>query len=732
MAAALVALGAAPLPAAEAVSFRTDVMAVLSKGGCNQGTCHGNQNGKNGFKLSLRGENPAADWLSLTRDQFSRRVDSLDPASSLLVEKATGRLPHGGGRRFEPGSLEYQTLCDWIGQGADDDAAAAPRVVRLEVSPAEVWLTEPRHSCQIRIRATFSDATTRDVTRWSVYTPSVSTVRVNETGEVSAERPGEATIVVRYLDQQATVAFAIIPERPGFVWQAPPEANYIDAHVFAKLRRLRINPSPLASDVVFLRRAYADLLGVLPTAEEAKAFVKDPAADKRARLVDRLLERPEFADLWALKWSDLLRNEEKALDRKGVQAFHHWIRQSIAKNKPLDRFVRELVAARGSTYQNPPANYYRANRDPVTRAEATAQLFLGVRLQCAKCHNHPFDRWTQDDYYNWADLFARVRYKVIELRKRDELDRHEFDGEQIVWMARRGDVKNPRTSEPAEPRVLGEAARELAPGQDRLEYLANWLTSPDNPLFARVQANRIWFQLMGRGIVEPIDDFRATNPAVNGPLLDALAADFVSHGYDLRHLLGTIMRSATYQLSSVPNETNADDETNFSHVLVRPIPAEQLLDALHRVTGASTKFSGYPRGLRAGQLPGVASTSRRRKGSELDAQFLENFGKPARLLTCECERSSEATLAQAFQLISGPAINEQLRRQDNRLDRWLASGKTGRETVADVYWTALSRAPAPDEHLRLATYLDAANDRRAALEDIVWAVLNAKEFILRD
>lgn len=724
------ALLATPLRA-EPVSFRHDVMAVLSKAGCNQGTCHGNQNGKNGFKLSLRGDDPRFDLVALTRDQFNRRVDALEPARSLLLLKAVGQVPHGGGRRFSPESPEYAILRRWIAEGLREDPSGQPSLVGIEVAPRQEYLPAERPSVQLRVMATFSDGSQRDVTRWAVYTLSTPIVEISPEGLVRRERDGETSIIARYLQRQATVQLAFLPERPGFVWRDVPEHNFVDQHVFAKLKRLRMNPSELSSDTVFLRRASLDLTGLLPTAERARSFAADARVDKRARLVDELLASPEFADFWALKWSDLLRNEEKTLDRKGVQAFHHWIRESIAANRPLDAFVRDIVAARGSTYREPAANYYRANRDAVTRAEATAQLFLGIRLQCAKCHNHPFDRWTQRDYYDWASVFARVQYKIPEVRRRDKNDQHEFDGEQIVWMARHGELEDPHTGEHAHPRFLGAKMEPLADNVDRLDALADWLTARDNRLFARTQVNRVWFHLLGRGIVDPIDDVRATNPPSNAPLLDALAEDFVADGFDLRSLIRTITASRVYQLSAEPNATNAEDEANFAHALVRPLSAEQLLDALNQVTGTTSKFDGYPVGLRAVQLPGVRPARRKEISATGGDQFLEQFGKPPRLLTCECERSTESTLGQAFQLISGPTINELLAAPDNALARWLASGRDDATIVDDLYWSALGRAPSAEELQAAGRWLREAPDRRAALEDIVWAVLNAKEFLLR-
>lgn len=730
--AALLSAQRSGLAQAADVSFERDVMAVLSKAGCNQGVCHGNQNGKGGFKLSLRGQEPALDLLALTRDQLGRRVDLLRPERSLLLEKPTAVVPHQGGRRFLVGSTEYDLLRDWLAAGCPADAPGRPSVAQLEVSPAgEQLQLEPGGSVRLSVTALFSDGARRDVTSLAVYEPINAFVAVDHDGLTRALSTGETTLLVRYLSRQVAVRLAIVPPRPDFAFLAPNEANYVDHHVFAKLRSLKINPSPVAEDAVFLRRAYLDALGILPTAEEARRFLNDPTADKRARLIDALLERPEFADWWALKWSDLLRNEEKVLDQKGVAGFHHWIRQSIAQAKPLDEFARQLIVARGSTYTNPAANFYRANRDPVTRAEAAAQLFLGVRLQCAKCHNHPFDRWTQNDYYRWAGFFARVRYKIVENRRRDINDGHEFDGEQIVWMAPDGEVHDPRTDRPMEPCFLGDATPVEGPDDDRLEELADWITAADNPFFARAQANRVWYHLLGRGIVEPIDDFRATNPPAIPALLDALAGDFAAHHFDLRHLVRVIMNSQTYQLAPQPNDTDGGDEAIFSHALVRRLSAEQLLDALSQVTGVAAEFQGYPAGMRAGQLPGVLAARSRRQPTSRDDHFLVLFGKPPRLLTCECERSGETTLGQAFQLVSGPTINSLLTRPGNRLTQFAAAGRPACETVEELWLAALCRFPTSEESQVMVAYLESAADRRAALEDIAWSLLSSAEFLLR-
>ncbi len=541
----------------EPVSFRNQVMAVLSRAGCNQGVCHGNLNGKGGFKLSLRGFDPAFDLASITHDTLGRRVDRQRPAASLILQKPAGLVPHEGGKRFAVGSIEYEILRRWIAAGMPDDAGKTPKLVRLEVTPAEAYLIAPATEVTVKARATFADGTRKDVASLAVFESTNPKIDVSRTGIARAAEPGETTIVVRYLDRQGTALLAFVPARPGFAWSAPPPANYIDAHVFARLRKLRMNPSATCTDGEFIRRAFLDVLGILPTPAETRSFLADTRPDRRARLIDALLARPEFADFWALHWSDILRNEEKQLDRKGVQVFHAWIRKSIADDKPLNQMARELIASRGSTYTQPAANYYRALRDPQLRAEATAQVFLGIRMQCAKCHNHPFNQWTQNDYHQLAAFFPRVQYTIVKNERKDKLDKHEFVGEQIVFIDDHSEIKHPVTGVVLRPKFLGGPEPALNKDRDRLVALADWVARPDNPFFARTQANRIWAHLLGRGIVDPTDDFRQSNPPVNGPLLDALATDFAEHGFELKHLIRRITNSRTYQLSAVPN----DDES---------------------------------------------------------------------------------------------------------------------------------------------------------------------------
>lgn len=727
----IIALAGRGAHAADTPSFRNEVMAVLSKAGCNLGTCHGNKNGKGGLLLSLRGEWPDTDYRTLTREVHSRRIDRLQPEQSLLLKKPTMQLAHEGGRRLRVGDAQYEILRRWIAAGAPDDGDTAPTPTALEVSPLRQVAYAPADEVQLTVHAVFSDGSRRDVAALAVYEPvDEDMVEVSPSGLVRRAATGETVILVRYLHLQVPVTVAFVDNRSQVADALPPVRNEIDRHIFAKLAELRLPAAEICSDSEFVRRIYLDVLGKLPTADEARAFVTDTEPGKRDRLIEQLLVRPEYAQNWALKWSDLLRNEEKVLDRKGVQNFHGWIRRSFAEGKPLDQFARELIAARGSTYTQPEANWYRANRDPITRAESTAQVFLGVRLQCAKCHSHPFDRWTQDDYYNWAAVFARVDYKVLENNRRDRNDKHEFDGEQIVWMPSKGEVTNARTGEQATPQFLGGEI--LAdPEGDRLLALAEWMTD-GNRRFALVQANRIWAQLLGRGLVEPVDDFRATNPASHPELLEYLADELVSSGYDVRHLIRTILQSSTYQLSSrVADPASAADERNFTHAIEQRLPAEQLLDAICQVADAPARFNGYPRGIRAVEIPGVQAVRSRDARPTPAEQFLTVFGKPPRLLTCECERTHESTLSQTFQLVSGPLMNELLTRDDGRLSRLLAEGVSPVEAVDELFWAALSRAPSDAERSQLTAYLADATDRRQALEDIAWGLMNSREFLFR-
>ena len=725
----LVFLCSVPFVRADGPSFRNEVMAVLAKAGCNQGTCHGNAKGKGGFQLSLRGEDLWGDYAVLTKDQLGRRTNLLEPEKSLLLRKATQQIAHKGGKRFATGSAEYNVLRDWIAAGMPEDIGEAPAMVGLEVSPVRQVIRAPESTVQIRAKATFSDGSVQDVTSRAVYFPSNENAKVTAVGKVERLEFGEVTVLVRFLQRQVPVTLAFIPDRNDFEWSKPPEVNFVDRHVFRKLKDLRLNPSGLCSDNAFIRRAYLDLLGFIPPPEAVEAFVKVNTAEKRMRLVDQLLARPEFADFWALKWGDLLRSEEKQLDRKGVHVFHEWIRRSLIENRPLNEFAADIVRARGSTYRNPPANFYRANRSPVIRAENAAQVFLGVRLKCAQCHNHPFDRWTQGDYYDWTAMFAGVNYKMIQEERVDRLDKNEFIGEQIVT-AKTDTVTNPRSGKSARHRLLGG---ETVPAQaDQLDALAEWLASGDNPFFARVQVNRVWYHLMGRGLVNPVDDLRPTNPASHPELLEDLADDFAGSGFDLRQLIRRIMASRTYQLTHLPNSGNVDDEANYARTIPRRIEAEQLLDSIAMSVGAWPKYSNHPQGTRAGQIAGGLAPGRRRGDKPTSADvLLGTFGKPERLIACDCERSKANTLRQSFVMWSSPVMNDLITETSNHVAVLMKSDRPVEGRIRESFMRIISREPKPVEMKQVKEFLTGKDEDREAWEDVVWSLLNTKEFLFR-
>jgi hypothetical protein len=721
------ALAAEPPPAEprvpETVRFGIDVQAVLTKAGCNQGLCYGNLNGKGGFKLSLRGEDDAFDHASLNRDLFARRVNPHDADSSLILAKAVGTLPHQGGVRFEVGSWEYRTLRAWIAAGAKADPPGVPALAELEVAPAAETLTVPALSRQLAVRATFTDGATRDVTGIANYDVSDMAFEVTPGGLVKARRPGEVTVIVRYLGRVATARFTFLPDRPGFVWRPVPENNAIDRAVFAKLRALRMQPSGLCDDRNFLRRATLDLLGRVPTPGEVRAFAADTAPDKRTRLIDALLERPEYVDFWTLKWADVLRSDPLMLDPKGSARFHRFLRRSVAADNPMDVFVRELLSGSGSTYHEPAAGYYRIHRTPEDLAENTAQLWLGVRLKCARCHNHPAERWTQTDFYGLAAFFGRVGRKNHASRNAQD-NVSAVQGEEIIVVGSEGEITHPKTGAVLAPRMPGDPARGFAPKvwsgpepADRRTVLAEWLTAADNPFFDRAVANRVWGHLLGRGVVEPVDDFRDSNPPSNAALLEAITAEFVRNGRRVRPLIRAIMTSRVYQLSSTPDETNADDEANFARARPRRLTAEQLVDAWCDITGVPESYDNHPAGTRAVQLT----------AGNVKNPTLREFGKPTRLTVCECERTGEGTLLSAFKSISGP-LNAKITRPDNRLRTLLGPGRSDDEVLTELYLHALSRPPADEERAAFAEHLRRVGDRRRAFEDVLWALLNSKEF----
>lgn len=704
---------------ADQVSFRREVVAAMNVGGCNMGACHGTPSGKNGFRLSLRGFDPAADYLQLTRDVLGRRTVAEEPEQSLMFLKGLGRVPHEGGQRFHSGSETTRVMRDWMAEGLKNDADNLPALKEIKVHPSARLLHSPAAFQQLSVRATFADGLSRDVTPLTVFTSSDPSIAdVSSSGLVEFKQPGEIAILARYLEEMVSIRFTYLEKKTNFAWEKLPSNNFIDTHVQAKLKLLAIPPSDLCSDQEFLRRAYLDCCGVLPTPKETTEYLdsKDPA--KRAKLVETLLARPEFTDFWTLKWADILRSNRKTIQVKGIHSFHHWIHDQIANGIGMDQMVRDLITSRGSASANPAANYYRIARDSQSLAETTAQLFLGFRMQCAKCHNHPFERWTQDDYYSLAAFFARVKVKKDNVDV--GADPKTASGE-IVFEDRAGEVSQPRSGKVMAPKFPGGPTPTLAPGADRRTALADWLTSVDNPFFAKSVVNRVWFHLMGRGIVDPVDDFRESNPSANDELLVALAGDFIKSKYDLRHLVKTIMNSRTYQLSAQPNPENQDDTKYFSHAGARLLTAEQLLDAICAITEVPEKFPGLPLGTRATQLP----------DTEINHLFLKTFGQPARELACECERESDSNLAQALQLINGPTINEKIRNTSNRISRLLKENKPEKEMLAELYLSTLNRLPSEEDSKVAAAHLAKASEKRLAWEDLQWALINSKEFLFR-
>ena len=705
---------------AKPVSFRHDVTATMNVAGCNMGACHGTPSGKNGFKLSLRGFDPAADFIQLTRDQFGRRSDMHDPANALVLLKALGRVPHEGGARLLANSLPAEMLTTWLKDGLPDDPKDLPGVKKLDVTPGGRVQLAPAKWQQLGVLVTYTDGRQRDVTRLTNFSSSDPSVAdVTPTGLVEFKRPGEVAVLARYLEEMVSVRLTYLEPRDGFTWPNPPERNFVDTHTFAKLKQMTIAPSGECTDAEFVRRAYLDCVGRMPTAAEATAFTADVDKAKRDKLIDKLVTLPEFADFWALKWADVLRSSRKTIQLKGSTGFQAWLREQFANNRPFDAVVKDLLTATGNTYSNPPANYYRIAKDPTALAESTAQLFLGVRMQCAKCHNHPFERWTQDDYYGLSAVFARVKVKPAATVS--DAKPNAAQSAEVVLLDRGGEVTQPRTGKQMKPRLPGTGDADVQPGDDRRAKFADWLTDPANPFFAKSVANRVWFHLMGRGIVDPVDDFRDSNPAANDDLLNALAKDFAANKYDLRRLATTVMKSRTYQTSAVPNDTNRDDAKYFSRAVTKLLSAEPLLDALCDLTGVPEKFAGLPAGTRAVQLP----------DGEVNHPFLKTFGQPARELACECERESDGNLAQALQLINGPTVNEKVKNPNNRLGVLLGAKKSDTEILNELYLVALARTPDADEVKIALGHVEKGKDKRKAWEDVLWALLNTREFLFR-
>jgi len=703
------------LKAPRPVSFEYDIIPVLTKASCNGGGCHGKAEGQQGFKLSVFGFDPAADYQALVAEGRGRRTFPAAPENSLILMKGTGQTPHGGGKKIDRDSLRYRRLVRWLAEGGRYGTEEAQPVLSIEVEPAQRTLALGATQ-QLRVTAVSADGTRRCVTAEAEYDSNAGLIAgADGRGLVKAgSTPGEAGILVRYAGH-VTVARVTLP-RPGMTFARPPEANFVDKHVWDKLAMLGIPPSEMADDAAFLRRVHLDTIGTLPTADEARAFLADKATDKRAKLIDKLLERPEYADFWAMKWSDILRVDKDNVTPQGAVAMTRWLRRQVAENRPYDQFARDVLLATGSTTAEGPAAFYKAVGTPEVAARSISQVFLGVRIECAQCHHHPSEKWGQDDYWALAGLFSGVARKPLPGGSESVVWKAGTDLGPTVGKKKAKKGVEPTNTVPAKP--LGAPAPTFTPDDDRRKALAAWMTTADNPYFAHMIANRLWAHYLGRGLVEPLDDLRATNPASNEPLLAALAADVRAKKFDLKAFTKTLLNSRTYQLASRSVPGNADDEQNFSHAAVKAMPAEVLLDAICQVTGAPEKFNGWPDGFRAIQV----------WDNRMPSYFFRIFGRPVRYSVCECERGTDPSIAQALHLMNSPEIADKVHARKGVARKLADSDKKPDAVIDELYLSALSRPPTDDERKRLLE-LFADGDRRAAVEDVLWAVLNTKEFL---
>ena len=718
---------AADGPNAAVVRFGTDVVPILTKLGCDSGGCHGKATGQNGFKLSLFGFEPEVDYDALVTEARGRRLNLADPDRSLLLLKATSRVPHGGGRRLNESSDDYRILRDWIAQGATAPREDDPRLVRIELSPKEQIL-RTTSTQQLRAMAFFSDGTSRDVTRQAVYQsnePGIAAVDAEGLVKTNSQH-GLVSVMARLGEQIATfhtaVPFASDPAKMAAAQtqldqlESKLGASSSDRHLLRQWRRLGVVPSAPADDATFLRRVTIDICGTLPTSDEVAEYLADTRSDKRARLIDRLLERPEYASYFALKWADILQNRgagySTSKQRAGTTLFAAWIRDSLAANKPYDQFVSELLTASGSQNENPPAMWYRAVRKSPEYVESVAQAFLGVRIQCAQCHHHPTERWSQADYYGLAAVFSRVG------RKGGFADA-EVPTDEIIYLKERGDVAHPRTGELLKPRPLGGAEFSLGLHDDPRGSLARWMTNSDNPFFARTMVNRLWAHFLGRGIVHPIDDARSTNPPSNPELIDALAQDFIASGFDVKHLIRAITRSYAYGLESAPQAGNAGDSQTFARFYPRRVTAEVLLDGISQVLDVPTIFAGVPAGTRAIDLP----------DENIAAHFLDVFGRPARMSACECERVDAPALTQALELVNSAEIQRKLIDKTGYAQRLAASDKSHADLATEMFLRVLARRPSPEELKAAVEFLAAEPDRAEACRSLLWSLLATNEFL---
>jgi hypothetical protein len=706
----------APALAADPVSFRREVVPAFTAAGCNAGACHGSPTGKNGFRLSLRGYDPASDLATLTREFDGRRIDRTAPGNSLILQKTTGKSAHEGGIRLHVNEARYRLIRDWIAQGATDDKLARP--TQLTVTPAHTERIGTTSPFALQVTATFADGTTKSVTHLTRFaTTDEAVAKVTLANQVIRTGRGEAAVTAEYMGLMAVAGVRFLDPGPAVNLTGRPAANFIDRLVADKLQDLRVEPSPLCSDAEFVRRAALDATGRLPTPERIRAFLADTRPDKRDRFIDGLLASVEYADWWGMKWADRLGVNQRFTGKKGAVKYFAWVRAEVAANVPEDVLARRVLTAAGGNYSNPPAGFYRRLRNPQTRAEEISQLFLGVRIGCAKCHNHPGERWTQDDYYHLAAFFARVGYRdgpfYVET----------YDKEETVLVPRTGEAVQPRSGKVMPSKFLGGAVPEIGPEQDRREVFAAWLTRPDNPFFAKAAANRIWFHLFGRGIVEPVDDIRATNPPANGPLLDTLAAELVKSGFDRKHLIRLILQSRTYQASSTTTPANEWAGKYGAYYTVRRLGAEELYDAIADAAGSIEKFPGQPAGTPASRLP----------DGEYQHPFLTAFGRPARAIACECEREADTTLGQALHLSGGRTFDSLERKPGGRIDRLLAAGTSNDDVVNELFLATLCRLPTSEERAVAEKRLPAvgAAGRKAAVEDLLHALLNHPEFVFQ-
>ncbi len=703
-----VTVESASLPA---IRFVRDIEPIISKSGCNQGTCHGSAKGKNGFKLSLRGYDPDYDYGALINDISGRRYDRAAVDDSLILLKPTGEVPHEGRQAVKPGSREYQLLRQWLAEGARYEQPDVGRARKVEVLPGDVEIDLPGRSHQFLVIAHYADGTTRDVTREAVFSSNNGDVAEVKDGLVKAMRRGEAAILVRYEGLYAANLVTVMGDRTGFKWVDAPENNFIDKHIYAKLRRMKIEPSELCTDAEFIRRVSLDLTGLPPKTDRVRSFLAETNADKRNNLIDELIGSKDFVDGWANKWADLLQCNGENLGQKGVWVFRQWIKQSIAANVPYDKMVRTLLTAEGSAFKNPAVNYFRVLREPGKITEDVSQTFLGVRFNCNKCHDHPFEKWTQNQYYQFGAYFAQVAFK-----------RGMLPGDEVVYRNYMGgEVKHLKTDMVVAPKVPVGTAREVPSGEDRRDAFVDWLTSKENPFFAKSMANRVWSYFFGKGIIDPVDDIRASNPASNPALLDALTDEFVKSGFDLRKLMRTICQSRTYQLSIRGNKWNEDDKINFSHALPRRLSAEQLMDAVAQATGVRPQFTGMPTGMRAVEVP---------DGMVEGNDFLALFGRPKRQSACECERTSSITLSHALNMINGVTVSDAVSSPSGKIVKIAEANKDDKKVIEEIYLACLSRPPSEKE--LAAIDLSKGGSRLEIAQDLAWALLNSPAFLSTD